>query len=195
MFCDVKDFTTLSEKCNPEQLGANLNELFNEIVNVIFENNGTVDKFIGDCIMAYWGDPIATDDDSYMAVKTALEIKKKVDELRIKNIKEKKIVFDVKIGINTGDALLGLAGSDKIMSYTAMGDAVNVAARLESSCSKLKRDILISKSTYDGAKDRIIVLDVGSIEVKGKDEQIKVYEPIGFSENTENTSSDSENKA
>lgn len=182
MFCDVKDFTSLSEKCDPEQLVTNLNELFNAIVNIIFENNGTVDKFVGDCIMAYWGDPIASEDDPYMAVKTALEIKKKVDELKIKNIKENKIVFDVKIGINTGDALLGLAGSDKIMSYTAMGDAVNVASRLESSCTKLKHDILISKSTHEAIKDKIVVLNVGSIEVKGKDERIEVYEPIGFSE-------------
>lgn len=182
MFCDVKDFTSLSEKCDPEQLVSNLNELFNEIVNIIFENNGTVDKFVGDCIMAYWGDPMASEDDPYMAVKTALEIKKKVDELKVKNIRENKIVFDVKIGINTSDALLGLTGSTKIMSYTAMGDAVNVAARLESSCTKLKHDILISKSTYEAAKDKIVVLDVGSIEVKGRDERVKVYEPIGFSE-------------
>lgn len=182
MFCDVKDFTSLSEKCDPEQLVGNLNELFNEIVNIVFENNGTVDKFVGDCIMAYWGDPMASEDDPYMAVKTALEIKKKVDELKVKNIRENKIVFDVKIGINTGDALLGLAGSDKIMSYTAMGDAVNVASRLESSCTKLKHDILISKSTYEATKDKIVVLDVGSIEVKGKDERVEVYEPIGFSE-------------
>lgn len=180
MFCDIKDFTTLSEKCNPEQLVDNLNELFNEIVNVIFENNGTVDKFIGDCIMAFWGDPISSDDDAYMAVKTALEIKKRVNELKIKNAQEDKIIFDVKIGINTGDALLGLAGSEKIMSYTAMGDAVNVASRLESNCSKLNRDILISKSTYEDAKDKLIVLEAGNLSVKGRNEQIEVYEPIGL---------------
>lgn len=178
MFCDVKNFTTLSEKCHPEQLVDNLNELFNKIVNVIFKNNGTVDKFIGDCIMAYWGDPIASDDDAYMAVKTALEIKKKVKELGELNAKENKIVFDVKIGINTGEALLGLAGSEKIMSYTAMGDAVNVASRLESNCSKLNRDILISKSTYERAKSKINMLEAGKISVKGRDEQIEVYEPI-----------------
>lgn len=178
MFCDIKNFTTLSEKCNPEQLVDNLNELFNEIVNVIFENNGTVDKFIGDCIMAYWGDPIASDDDAYMAVKTALDIKKKVKELAIQNAKENKIIFDVKIGINTGEALLGLSGSQKIMSYTAMGDAVNVASRLESNCSKLNRDILISKSTYEDARSKISVLEAGKINVKGRDEQIEIYEPV-----------------
>ncbi len=185
MFCDVKDFTTLSERCNPEQLVENLNELFNEIVNIIFENNGTVDKFIGDCVMAYWGDPIASEEDSYMAIKTALDIKKKVNELKIKNAQEGKIILDVKMGINSGEALLGLAGSEKIMSYTAMGDAVNVASRLESSCSKLKRDILISKSAYDAAKSKIVVLDAGKIKLKGKDEQIEVFEPIGLVEEHE----------
>lgn len=179
MFCDVKNFTTISEKSNPEQLVNDLNELFNVMVDVIFENNGTVDKFIGDCIMAYWGEPIAHEDDAYMAVKTALEIKQKVKELSLKNEKEGKITFDVKMGINTGDALLGLAGSEKIMSYTAMGDAVNVASRLESNCSKLGRDLLISKSTYEDAKNKITVVEAGKISVKGRDEQIEIYEPTG----------------
>lgn len=183
MFCDVKDFTSLSEKCNPEQLVDNMNEMFNKIVDVIFENNGTVDKFIGDCIMAYWGDPIASDDDAFMAVKTALEIKQVINELKVQNAKEGKIIFDVKIGINTGEALLGLLGSNKIMSYTAMGDAVNVASRLESNCSTLGRDILISKSTYNDVKNKIATMEAGTITVKGKEEQIEIYEPIGLIEN------------
>lgn len=185
LFCDVKDFTSLSEKCDPEQLLNNLNELFDEIVNIIFENNGTVDKFIGDCIMAYWGDPIASPDDAYMAVKTALDIKKKINEMKIINARENKIIFDVKIGINTGDALLGLAGSERIMSYTVMGDSVNTASRLESACSSLNRDILISSSTYEEAKSRIVVLEAGKIKVKGKDEEIEIFEPIGLVEENE----------
>lgn len=192
LFCDVKDFTSLSEKCDPEQLMDNLNELFNEIVNIIFLNNGTVDKFIGDCVMAYWGDPIASPDDAYMAVKTALEIKKKINEMKIINARENKIIFDVKIGINTGDALLGLAGSERIMSYTVMGDTVNTASRLESACSSLNRDVLISSSTYEEAKDKIVVLEAGKIRVKGKDEEIEIFEPIGLVEENEQTSEISE---
>lgn len=182
MFCDIKDFTSLSERCNPEDLMDNVNELFNEIVNIIFENNGTVDKFIGDAIMAYWGDPIASDDDAFYAVKAALEIRKKVNEMKVANAKDNKIIFDVKIGINTGTALLGLAGSEKLMSYTAMGDAVNTAARLESVCSKHKRDILISKSTYRAVKSKIVALEAGKVELKGKMEEIEVFEPIGLKE-------------
>lgn len=186
LFCDIKDFTSLSEKCNPEQLVSDLNELFNEIVNIIFENNGTVDKFIGDSIMAYWGDPIASEDDAFMAVKTALEIKKKIAELKIKNAQEGKILFDLKMGINTGEALLGLSGSEKIMSYTAMGDAVNIASRLETTCGMLKREILISKSTYNDTKDKIVVLEAGKVNVKGKEQEIETYEPIGLVDESEN---------
>lgn len=182
LFCDVKGFTGLSEKYDAEKLVTNLNELFKEIVNIIFENEGTVDKFIGDCVMAYWGDiwgdMASSENNEFLAVKTALEIKQKVDELKIKNANDDKIVFDVKIGINTGEAILGLAGTDKIMSYTAMGDAVNVAARLETACSQYEKDILISKATYEGIKDKIEASNIGKISVKGKDEQIEVYEPI-----------------
>lgn len=181
LFCDVKGFTSLSEKYDAEKLVTNLNELFKEIVNIIFENEGTVDKFIGDCVMAYWGDMTSSEENEFLAVKTALEIKQKVDELKIKNAAEDKIVFDVKIGINTGEAILGLAGTDKIMSYTAMGDAVNVAARLETACSQYEKNILISKATYERVKDKIEALSIGKISIKGKDEQIEVYEPIKMS--------------
>lgn len=180
LFCDVKDFSGLCEKYPPEQLVNNLNELFKEIVSIIFQNNGTVDKFIGDCIMAYWGDLTEAAEEEFLAVKTAIEIKKRINELKITNMQEGKIVFDVKIGINTGEAVLGLAGTDKIMNYTAMGDAVNTASRLETSCSAYKKDILISKSTYNAVKEKIIALEVGKISLKGKEEQIEVYEPIDF---------------
>lgn len=182
LFCDVKDFSNLSERYDPEKLISNLNDLFKEIVNIIFENNGTVDKFIGDCIMAYWGDIADSEDDEFKAVKTALEIKKRINELKVINAKENKIIFDVKIGINTGEAILGLAGTDKIMNYTAMGDAVNIASRLESACSTYQKGILISESTYKAAKDKIVVLEVGKISIKGKNGQIEVYEPIGLIE-------------
>lgn len=181
LFCDVKGFTGLSEKYDAEKLVTNLNELFKEIVNIIFENEGTVDKFIGDCVMAYWGDMTSSEENEFLAVKTALEIKQKVEELKIKNENDGKIVFDVKIGINTGEAILGLAGTDKIMSYTAMGDAVNVAARLETACNTYEKDILISKTTFDCIKDKIEARSIGKISIKGKDEQVEVYEPIKIS--------------
>lgn len=180
--CCIKDFTAMSEKYNPEQLIDNSNELFNEIVNVIFENNGTIDKFINGCIRAYWGAPTVDENNAFTAVKTALEIKKKANELKIENAKENKMIFDVKIGINTGKALLGLSGSEKIKNYTAIGNTVNIASYLESYCSKLDREILISKATYEAAKDKIVVLEGGRTSVEGIEKQIEIYEPIGLAE-------------
>lgn len=132
--------------------------------------------------MAYWGDISDSDDHELMAVKTALDIKKRINELKITNEKEGKLAFDVKIGINTGEAILGITGTEKIMSYTAMGDAVNIASRLETACSQYKKDILISQSTYEAVKDKTSVFEVGKISIKGKEEQIEVYEPLEFIE-------------
>lgn len=184
LYCEVNDFTSLSEKYNTEKLMTDLNELFKEIVDIIFENNGTVDKFIGNSIMAYWSaDELSSNDNAFWAVKTALEIKKKVNEIKVKNAKENKIIIDVTMGINTGDALLGLVGPDKIMSYTAMGETLNVASHLkELAYVTLNKPILISESTYKEAKDKIITLDVCEISVKGKIEKMKIYEPIGLAD-------------
>ena len=118
----------------------------------------------------------------------------KVNELKIVNAREDKIIFDVKIGINTGEALLGLAGSERIMSYTVMGDTVNTAARLESACSTLGRDILISDYTYQDVKDKIVALDAGRIKLKGKDKEVEVYEPIGFVEDQQTDIEEEETK-
>lgn len=179
LFCDIKDFSNLCEKYDPEKLIDNLNNLVKEIVNIVFENGGSVDKFMGNSIMAYWGEPDSKDNE-FLAVKSALEIKKKIDEQKVINAKENKVIFDIKIGVNTGDAVLGLAGTDKIANYTAFGDTVDVAFRLESICSTCKRDILISDLTYQAAKDRIVVLEVGKMPIKGKEEYMEVYEPIGL---------------
>lgn len=182
MSCEVKDLVNLSNKYTPEQLVNNLNELFDVIVKTIFENNGTVDKFMGDGIIAYWGAPVEGENDAYIAVKTASAIKKKVAELKISNANENKIIFDVKIVISTGDALLGVIGAEELKSYTAMGDALNTSVGLESASAELKRDILVAKSTYDKVKDKVIVLNAGEIAINGKNEQIEIFELIGLNE-------------
>lgn len=183
--CSVKDIANLCEKYNAEKLIDNINDLFQEIVNIVFENNGIVDKFNGDSIIAYWSEISGPENNEIMAVKTALKIKNKIDELKIVNAKENKIIFDLKIGINTGEVILGLAGTDKFMNYTALGGAVNIASRLESICTTCNRDILISESTYKAVKDKIIVLEVGKIPVL-KEEQMEVYEPIGLVDESKN---------
>lgn len=179
LFCDIKDFADICEKYDPERLINSLNNLMKEIANIAFENGGIIDKFMGDSIMIYWAD---SKENEFLAVKTALEIKKRADELKIINAKENKVIFDIKIGINAGDAVFGLTGADKFMNYTAFGNTINVASRLETICSTCKRDILISDSTYQAIKDKIIVLEVGKMPIKGKEEYMEVYEPIGLAE-------------
>lgn len=177
--CSIKEIPNLCEKYNAEKLISNLNGLLQEIVNIVFENNGIVDKFNGDSIIAYWND-------EFHAIKTALEIKTRINELKVLYATENKIIFDVKIGVNSGEAIIGLAGTDKFMNYTVLGDAVNTASRLESICNTCNRDILVAESTYQAVKDKIIVLNVGKIPVKSKEEQMEVYEPIGLAEKSEN---------
>lgn len=191
MSCEVKDLVSLSNRYTPEQLVGNLNELFDVIVKTILENNGTVDKFMGDGVIAYWGAPVEGENDAYSAVKTASAIKKKVAELKIKNASENKIIFDVKIVISTGDALLGIIGSEGFNSYTAMGDALNTSVGLESASAELKRDILVAKSTFDKVKDKVIVLNAGRIAINGKNEQIEIFELIGLNEDVVDNVEDS----
>lgn len=178
MSCNINNFASLAQKHNSENFISDLNNLFEEIVNIIFENNGTVDSITQGCISAYWGEPVSCENDAYLAVKSALEIKKKVNDLRILNTKENKMVFDITTGINTGEAILGLAGGQKLKNYTIMGDSVELAAKLEQSCITLKRDILITKSTYQEAQEKIIALEVGKLSIKGYDRQVEVFEPI-----------------
>lgn len=176
--CNINNFASLAQKHNPESFVEDLNNLLEEIVNIVFENNGAVDNISQGYIKAYWGVPLDGENDAYLAVKSALEIKKKVNDLRIQNTKENKMVFDVTIGINTGEAVVGLTGAAKLKNYTVMGEAVELASKLEQSSITLKRDILITKSTYEKAKEEIIALEVGKLSLKGHLGQVEVFEPI-----------------
>lgn len=181
MFCDAKDFASLTKRAYPDELTAELNSLLNEITKIIFENGGIIDNIIGDCIIAYWGAPTATMEDSFKAVKAALEIKKRVNELKLVNAKVSKMIFDIKIGINTGEAVLSLCDVQNRIKYTPLGDTVKVASELKSNCQKFKRDILISQTTYNEIKAKVLVLEAGKISLKGKPEA-EVYEPIALIE-------------
>lgn len=185
MFCDVKDFAGLTKRAYPDELTDDLNALLNEIIKIIFENGGTIDNIVGDCIIAYWGAPTASMEDPFKAVKTSLEIKKRINELKLINAKENKTIFDIKIGINTGEAVLGLLGVKNRIKYTPLGDTVKIASELKSNCQKLKRDILISQALYNEIKSKILVLDAGKIGLKGKPEE-EVYEPIALIEEETN---------
>lgn len=180
LFSDVRGFTTLSENAEPEEVVKMLNEYFSAMVEVIFRNNGTVDKFIGDAIMAFWNAPLPIEDHAYLSVKTAVEMLEALEKLKEKWEKENKTGIDIGIGINTADVTIGNIGSEKIKDYTIIGDGVNTASRLESATKEYNAKIIISETTYEKVKDKVIANYRGESKLKGKDKLIKVYEVVGL---------------
>ncbi|MBI4245063.1 MAG: adenylate/guanylate cyclase domain-containing protein [Planctomycetes bacterium] len=176
MFLDFEGFTTLSEKLPAEELVALLKKYFTRIGKEIFATEGVIDKFIGDAVIAFWGDPLPQPDSSLRACRTALLARKAMIELR----QETSHQLFARIGINTGDAIVGNMGSDTLFNYTVMGDEVNFTSRLEGANKQFGTRILISESTHNDAKDNILVREVGPVKVKGKQKAVRVYELVGI---------------
>lgn len=173
MFADIRGFTPIAERKSPMEVAEMLNEYFTVMTEVIFKYGGTLDKYIGDSIMAVFGAPIGNKNDAEKAVMTAIEMR---EELK-KMMEGRKETFSIGIGINTGRVVAGTIGSLRRMEYTVLGDAVNVACRLES-ISKANQ-ILIGQGTYEEIKGKFEIKKVGSISLKGKEKEIEVYEILG----------------
>jgi len=168
LFADVRGFTSLSEKESPEKIVALLNRYHGKMTDIIFEHNGTIDKFVGDEIMVTFNVPLDLKDHALTAVKTAIEMQ----------IEAKKLGTAIQygIGINTGPAIVGNIGSEKRLDFTVIGDAVNLGARL---CGKAEpNQILLSESTNALVKDQIKTKSIGEITVKGKEKPLEVFEVI-----------------
>ncbi len=163
-----------------------LNEYFELMVEIIFEHEGTLDKFVGDEIMALFGAPVAHSNDPYRAVKTALEMLAVLEQFNARRIEKGEDAISIGIGINTGEVVAGYLGSSKALEYTVIGDAVNTGARL---CSLAKAgEIIISENTYNRVKDYFEVVELPPTSVKGKSKPLKIYNVIR--ERTGNFSSD-----
>lgn len=175
MFSDIRQFTLLTQQLSAEEIVLLLNEYFEQMIEVIFSNYGTLDKFIGDGIMAEFGAPIDDTLQEEHAVTSAIQMQKALDKLCDKWAGENKPRIQMGIGIHTGEAVVGNVGSEKRIEYTAIGDSVNVAARLEQATKILKVPILISESTYLACRDKFPFKDLGSMALPGRREQIKVY--------------------
>lgn len=178
LFVDIRGFTPMSESLEPEQVVEILNEYLNLTTQSIFKNGGTLDKFIGDATMAVFNAPFDLDDYIYRAVCTALDIAAGSDELEKKLMERfgKSVSFG--IGVNCGQAVVGNIGCEFRMDYTAIGDTVNTAARLESNAKR--GQILISNDVYEAVKDRIEATEIGVIPLKGKKDGAFVYEVNGL---------------
>ncbi len=180
IFSDVRGFTTFSESHQPEEVVAMLNEILTEQVKVVFKYNGTLDKFVGDELMAFFGAPgnRHLNDHALVAVRTAVEIQARMAELRQKWVIQEKEPLQIGIGINTGEMVVGNMGSAERMDYTVIGDNVNLGARLCSAASR--EEIIISQVTYDLVADHVVAEKLEPISVKGKSKPIPIYRVTGL---------------
>ncbi len=174
LFTDIIGFTPLSEKMPPREINMLLNYFFSRMTDIIFEYDGTLDKYIGDAIMAVFGAPMEKEGDAERAILAALKMKEELKELMETTPEDKQ--FNIRIGINTGRVVAGNIGSPKRMDYTVIGDAVNVASRLESMGAPDK--ILIGEETYRAVKGKFKIKKVGAKRVKGKASDVMVYEVL-----------------
>ena len=177
LFCDIRGFTPISEqyKGNPAGLTKLINRFLTRMTDVIIANGGTIDKFMGDCIMAFWNAPLENRKHRQLAVKSSLEMTVALAELNMHLQAEGLPKINIGIGINTGDALVGNMGSAQRFDYSVIGDAVNLASRLESSSKTLGKTIVIGEDTRQGIETDYPFEYIDSITVKGKTEEIKVY--------------------
>jgi class 3 adenylate cyclase len=176
LFTDVRGFTAFSEKHTPEDLVAVLNRYLAACAETVLDNEGTVDKFLGDAIMAFFNAPLPQPDHTLRAVKTALAMRDAVARLHQELPPEAHLGFGV--GIHYGDAVLGWIGSEKRLDYTAIGDSVNTAKRIQENAAK--NVILISKATYERVKDLVEARPAAPLAAKGKSQPIEVFEILGL---------------
>ncbi len=174
LFSDIRSFSTKCEKLTPEQIVGYLNEYFTSMAEIVFKHGGTLNKYVGDMIMAFFGAPTKFSDDAKRAVETAVEMQK-----TLKNIPDSWIRdnFHTGIGINTGEVVVGNIGSPKHMDYTTIGDEVNIAERLESIAKG--GEILVTRNTYDVTKDLFSFEEYGNVPVKGRVKPVEVFKVLG----------------
>lgn len=185
LFCDVAGFTTTSERMTPQGLVKILNQYFSTMSAPIRDNDGIIDKYIGDAIMAYWGPPFNKDSEqTRLASLAAIDMVDRLDSLRdsfpeLLGIRTAPISFDLRIGVATGEALVGSIGSEQMMNYTVIGDTANFAARLESANKIYGSRILVSEATALGAADFVEAREIDLVAMAGQTEPERIYEIMG----------------
>jgi len=173
LFADIRSFTTLSERMAAEDVVSMLNQFFDIVVDIIFRNNGILDKFVGDQLMAVFGLISSDSSAPHDAVKTAIEMQDATEDLMNLRRKQDKETFEIGIGINTGSAIVGNVGSENRMDYTVIGDTVNVAGRLQQMAKG--GEIVIGEQTYAHIENRFRIEKRGEISVKNKKEPVICY--------------------
>jgi len=181
LFADIRGFTTLSEKLSPSELRALLNRYFTHMTEIIFDHNGTIDKYVGDMVMAFWGAPLKNPDHAKQAIQAAMQMLKKTAELKPILIAEGYPEVDVGIGLNSGLMNVGDMGSSYRRAYTVLGDNVNLGSRIEGLTKFYGAGLVVSETTMAG-QDDFVFRRLDLVKVKGKTEAVKVYEPLCLKE-------------
>ncbi|MFB6265212.1 MAG: adenylate/guanylate cyclase domain-containing protein [Bradymonadaceae bacterium] len=180
MFADIRNFTSFSEHMPPQEVVGNLNEYFELMVDVVFKYEGTLDKFIGDEIMAIWGAPISKPDDAVRAVRCANALQETIEEFNREREKEGRVTFEIGVGLNTGELVAGYMGSTKRMNYTVMGDVVNTANRI---CGLAdESEILMGENTFREVGHLVDFERMAGKKLEGKREEVDIYRITGVEE-------------
>ncbi|MBA4267417.1 MAG: adenylate/guanylate cyclase domain-containing protein, partial [Comamonadaceae bacterium] len=177
MFCDMRGFTRLSETMAPTELQALLNKVFSRLTHVIRRHRGTIDKYMGDCVMAFWGAPLPAPDHAALAVQAALDMAAEVDAINREHAQQGLPAIGVGIGLNTGDMCVGDMGSDVRRSYTVIGDAVNLASRLEGLTAQYGAPIVASDATRKQCP-AFLWQELDTVRVKGKAQAVSIHTPL-----------------
>ena len=182
LFSDIRNFTTISENMEAEALTSFLHEYFSPMTNIVFDTNGTLDKYIGDAIMAFWGAPIHQADHPVRATEAALLMLERLDELRKGWLEKGLPSIQIGIGLNSGPMRVGNMGSDRRLSYTVMGDNVNLGARLEGLTKYYGVRLIVSDSTWQALNNKFYGRELDRVVVKGKDIAVAIHEVMGRGE-------------
>jgi adenylate cyclase len=182
-FSDIRGFTTLSESLSPQELVNHLNLYLTAMTDLILEYKGTLDKYVGDEIMCFWGAPVPEEDHALLACKCAVKQIETLNKMNEQWPPEKRL--SIGIGLNTGIMTVGNMGSIGRMNYTLMGDNVNLGARLEGTNKQYYTTIIMSESTYAQVRDKVIARELDNIRVKGKNKPVLIYELIDVKEGLE----------
>jgi adenylate cyclase len=181
LFSDVRNFTSISEDLEPDELTRMMNAYLTPMTGIIHRQKGTIDKYIGDAVMAFWGAPLHDPEHPRSAVVAALEMSRQMDQVRTEFRSRGWPELHIGIGINSGMMNVGNMGSEFRMAYTVLGDAVNLGSRLEGLTKEFGVEIIVSESTREAAPD-ILFRDLGAVRVKGKEHAVNIYEPVGVEE-------------
>jgi class 3 adenylate cyclase len=175
LFSDIRGFTSLSERLEPEQVAEMLREYLTEMTEIVFRHGGTVDKYIGDCVMALYNVPLEDPQHAINAVRTGLDFQEKT--LQVSRRWEEKLGITIRngVGINTGEAVVGTMGSRQRLEYTAIGDTINLGARLESITKEYGIGIIVSEFTHRLLDEQFMTRELGEVTVKGKTQPVKIF--------------------